>query len=440
MPYDRNSELPEGVRKALPESAQTIYRKAYNSAEKKGWQESRRHRYAWGAVKQAGWREPAGEGKWIKEADVEMTEVTEDELRESDSIREATLVPTEPNEEGVSPNSVLIRAGTNKTGRRHYTPEFLKAHIDRFDGAFCNVDHPSRTQERDRPEGSLGTLAAVVENPRFDDAQAVVLGDVRYLDTAAGIDMKAAFSNATVRENAGLSIFSSERCRSRRQKIGEATVDVPVELLGDKKFCIDFVTRPTAGGSVSEIREEDELMPEIVLADVTMDELTAENPDLVEAISNAAVEAAETEREKEQEEEETPQEEQQEQETETPSESDRLTATEKELAEVKQQLRVADGEKILHAKLAEADLLDEGAQLVEADFTGRECADAEKFGAEVDARVEQVKGLIAEAAKAQHVTVPGGVEESDRKPINVGARLREAHGIEADDDDSDKDD
>ncbi|HAC29026.1 MAG TPA: cation transport regulator ChaB, partial [Marinobacter hydrocarbonoclasticus] len=37
MPYDRKSDLPDGVRNNLPAHAQEIYRKAFNSA----WEEYR---------------------------------------------------------------------------------------------------------------------------------------------------------------------------------------------------------------------------------------------------------------------------------------------------------------------------------------------------------------------------------------------------------------
>ncbi|WIY82742.1 ChaB family protein [Propionimicrobium sp. PCR01-08-3] len=61
MPYSRNEDLPEAVRKALPKHAEDIYRAAYNSAwdqyespSKRRGKESREeaaHRVAWAAVK-----------------------------------------------------------------------------------------------------------------------------------------------------------------------------------------------------------------------------------------------------------------------------------------------------------------------------------------------------------------------------------------------------
>ncbi|MEX0960120.1 MAG: ChaB family protein [Burkholderiales bacterium] len=63
MPYQRNADLPKAVRDSLPQGAQTIYRKAFNSAweqyEDKGnrrtdaSREETAHRVAWAAVKQS---------------------------------------------------------------------------------------------------------------------------------------------------------------------------------------------------------------------------------------------------------------------------------------------------------------------------------------------------------------------------------------------------
>ncbi|MBX6376332.1 MAG: ChaB family protein [Acetobacteraceae bacterium] len=54
MPYPSNADLPEPLRRVLPEHAQDIYRAAFNKA----WQDRRGegdeavlHRIAWGAVK-----------------------------------------------------------------------------------------------------------------------------------------------------------------------------------------------------------------------------------------------------------------------------------------------------------------------------------------------------------------------------------------------------
>lgn len=74
MPYNSNEELPDNVRKNLPEHAQQIYRKAFNSAwdEYKNPEDRRgdddreevSHKVAWAAVK----KEYHKEGdKWVRD-------------------------------------------------------------------------------------------------------------------------------------------------------------------------------------------------------------------------------------------------------------------------------------------------------------------------------------------------------------------------------------
>ena len=69
MPFTNNSELPDSVRKVLPISAQNIYRRAYNAADKSDTSstESSRAKIAWSAVKNAGFKK-GDSGKWIKES------------------------------------------------------------------------------------------------------------------------------------------------------------------------------------------------------------------------------------------------------------------------------------------------------------------------------------------------------------------------------------
>jgi cation transport regulator ChaB len=71
MPYRSNSELPAAVKTALPEAAQTIWRKAFMSiyADDPEASEESMFKRAWGAVKNAGWK-PGGEGKkWTHDSE-----------------------------------------------------------------------------------------------------------------------------------------------------------------------------------------------------------------------------------------------------------------------------------------------------------------------------------------------------------------------------------
>lgn len=77
MPYDRNADLPKQVTGNLPEHAQTIYRKAWNSAwddykdpdDRRGNadREETAHRVAWAAVKNE--YEKDDDGHWVRKSD-----------------------------------------------------------------------------------------------------------------------------------------------------------------------------------------------------------------------------------------------------------------------------------------------------------------------------------------------------------------------------------
>ena len=74
MPYNKNSDLPEPVKKHLPNHAQDIYREAYNHARAQYADSSKEpqedeleelsHKVAWAAVKKK--YEKREEGQWVK--------------------------------------------------------------------------------------------------------------------------------------------------------------------------------------------------------------------------------------------------------------------------------------------------------------------------------------------------------------------------------------
>lgn len=67
MPYARNDDLPDNLRRLLPDHAQDIYREAFNHAfsahSNDPRQEEASHRIAWAAVKKSYVRTQEG---WLK--------------------------------------------------------------------------------------------------------------------------------------------------------------------------------------------------------------------------------------------------------------------------------------------------------------------------------------------------------------------------------------
>jgi len=86
MPYSSNAELPEEVKK-LPAGAQTIFRKAFNSAAEQYDSEDQAFKVAWAAVKKE--YEKNEDGEWVKKV---MYQVN----KQSDSLRYTLGIVYEP--------------------------------------------------------------------------------------------------------------------------------------------------------------------------------------------------------------------------------------------------------------------------------------------------------------------------------------------------------
>ncbi|OGB85903.1 cation transporter [candidate division TM6 bacterium RIFCSPHIGHO2_12_FULL_38_8] len=64
MPYQANQDLPKSITDHLPEHAQTIFRKTFNSAHEQYNNEETAFRVAWAAVKKE--YEKNAQGIWVK--------------------------------------------------------------------------------------------------------------------------------------------------------------------------------------------------------------------------------------------------------------------------------------------------------------------------------------------------------------------------------------
>ncbi len=64
MPYKVNNDLPDNVKNHLPEHAQTIFRKAFNSALHQYHNEVSAFKVAWSAVEKTYKKDATG--KWVK--------------------------------------------------------------------------------------------------------------------------------------------------------------------------------------------------------------------------------------------------------------------------------------------------------------------------------------------------------------------------------------
>ncbi len=189
------------------------------------------------------------------------------------------------------PDVTIIRAGVNKAKSRKYTPEFLQQCVaeGRFSGSFCYLNHPTQQEQRERPERDLGLIAARTGDAYWDEASKSVKAPLVWLaeDVAGSKGQlgKAMFIDPVVRQRAGLSIFYQGDVKASEEKLAEAggrKVVVPTALLSERKFDVDLVTSPGAGGGFPLLEstrgDEDGETP------MSLEELKEQYPELVEAI------------------------------------------------------------------------------------------------------------------------------------------------------------
>lgn len=183
--------------------------------------------------------------------------------------------------------ATLIKAGLNKSGKRLYTETFLRQCIGegRFTGSYCHVDHPTQEQQRQRPERSMRTIAARTGDAFWDESAKAVKAPIVWLNAdrpgTPGYEAEGLFRDPIVRQRSGLSIFYmgpvdvEEAVRPETQG---RKVQVPKALGDSRKFDVDLVTAPGAGGGLplheSDVPEEEPTME-------TTDELKAQYPELV---------------------------------------------------------------------------------------------------------------------------------------------------------------
>jgi len=207
-----------------------------------------------------------------------MEQARESRLLELGHISEAV-----EGTEGLVWRASLIAAGRSANGR-HYSAEVLEAAVPLFEKAPVFVDHPSRSEEKDRPERSVRDIAGWITNPQWDanvGESGAVVGELHLLESSpAASQIREAYERGNP-DLVQLSIYGRIRA-------------VPVRENGDgywnvreitKIRSVDLVTLAAAGGRIMDImhsiREEDEMA---TLKEMTLEEILTLRPDLKEQI------------------------------------------------------------------------------------------------------------------------------------------------------------
>lgn len=183
--------------------------------------------------------------------------------------------------ERVIRNVVLIRAGMSKN-RRYYSEGVLQKAVSVFEGAKAYANHPTRAENKERPERSVRDITGWYANVRYTEG--ALRADRYFTRTQAGNDAWAIaediLSKRAPATLAGLSINAVGTGQVEKFEDGEA---LRVESIS-QAVSVDDVSNPAAGGGyVLTAGSGDELM-DALMESLTFEEWFASRPEYVKRL------------------------------------------------------------------------------------------------------------------------------------------------------------
>lgn len=185
----------------------------------------------------------------------------------------------------------LIKPGWSRNGPPrdfYYGKEVLAEAVSLYEGAKAYADHPTETEQKERPERSVRDLVGWYEGiqPAADGS---LKGQLHLYDSAVP------WLAPILRERPQALGLSHNALGKARMGEAEGRKGRVVDSIGAVES-VDIVTKAAAGGSVdrlvASIREGD---TDVDLKDLTLDQLKESRPDLVQGIEAAAKAALKSE-------------------------------------------------------------------------------------------------------------------------------------------------
>lgn len=208
-----------------------------------------------------------------KEKPMESAPLRTADLHELIDLSEAVL-----NTEARTAEVTLIRTGWSKNGR-YYSEGVLAKAAPLWEGVKAYADHPSRSQQRDRPERSVLEAAGIYENVRHEGG--ATRATLRMIGPVGERLWPWIVEAAEGRAKAmGLSINALGQ--GRKGEI-DGKAGVIVETI-HHAHSVDIVTEPAAGGSFDRLLASDDGWTRAVLTALQIEELREARPDLIESL------------------------------------------------------------------------------------------------------------------------------------------------------------
>jgi len=274
------STAPERVKKLSKELTEA-WVNTFNTVFLKEKDEEKAFRVANAKVKELQESKKPVEKDELKEAGIVKTkDATDMDLDVNDylSLKEANYDP----DTGELKNVIFIEAGTNPVKRRHYPSSVVESAAGDFAGLKMYINHPTKKEEKERPERDVRDWASTITESRGENGKAV--GTVAVHDPW----LRERLTDPTFKENIGLSINMGGRISYG--KVNGQEMQIVEKIIPQRKngpASVDWVTEAGARGRIPRLlesrREEIEMYENFKVAD-----LKKENPEayngLIESI------------------------------------------------------------------------------------------------------------------------------------------------------------
>ncbi len=140
---------------------------------------------------------------------------------------------------------VVIKAGFNVSKERYYPADMLARDYKIFEGAKMFADHPSESEEHDRPERSIRDWVATLKDVTCDESGTVT--GVAEIISPWLMETLSSLRDKTMLSGMGISIDAVGNA-SKTKVDGVPTLVVETLV---RARSVDFVTSPGAGGIVT---------------------------------------------------------------------------------------------------------------------------------------------------------------------------------------------
>ncbi|KKL89939.1 hypothetical protein LCGC14_1909670, partial [marine sediment metagenome] len=188
---------------------------------------------------------------------------------------------------------IVIKPGFNADQSRYYPADMLKRDFKVFEGQKMYADHPTESEDKERPERSIRDWVATLSNVAVDEA-GVVTGIAEIVEPWL-MQKLASLREKKMLSEMGISINAIGK--ATKSTIENKETLVIEELTGARS--VDFVTEPGAGGAVtfyeSDRKRDIDLVELATLKERRPDLIKAVEANIREAVSKEVKKAMESE-------------------------------------------------------------------------------------------------------------------------------------------------